>query len=278
VTNAHITNDGPPGAGGETNGHGLRAVGVSKVFSTPTGDLLAVDNVSVEVPTGEFISIIGPSGCGKSTLLRMFADLDTPSAGELFVHDVPAPQARAKREYAMVFQAPTLLPWKNVIKNVALPLKIMGIGKAERLRTAEEMIRLVGLEGFEHRLPWQLSGGMQQRVSIARALTVRPPVLLMDEPFGALDEITRDRMNLELVALRAVQTQTVLFITHSISEAVFLSDRVLVMSARPGRFIADIHIDLPAQRTVETRQDPKFFEYVSQIRGQLVDAYRENDQ
>ena len=252
---------------------GLRATGVTKIFSTPTGDLRAVDDVSIDVPRGQFVSIIGPSGCGKSTLLRMFADLERPTAGELLVNGTSAAEARLERQYAFVFQAPTLLPWKNVLKNVALPLKIMGTDKAKRLETAREMIELVGLSGFEHQLPWQLSGGMQQRVSIARALTVRPPALFMDEPFGALDEITRDRMNLELAALRRFDQQTVLFITHSISEAVFLSDRVLVMSARPGRIIADLTIDLPESRTAEIRQDPKFFEYVSDIRGRLVDAY-----
>jgi len=252
---------------------GLEAINVSKIFNTPTGELRAVDDVSISIPKGQFVSIIGPSGCGKSTLLRMFANLEQPTSGQLNLNGMPAPQARQQRQYAFVFQAPTLLPWKNVLKNVALPLKIKGVPKAERLATAHEMIKLVGLEGFEHQLPWQLSGGMQQRVSIARALTVRPPVLLMDEPFGALDEITRDRMNLELVSLRRFDNQTVLFITHSISEAVFLSDRVLVMSARPGKVIADITIDLPEERTAETRQDPKFFDYVSAIRGYLVDAY-----
>jgi NitT/TauT family transport system ATP-binding protein len=252
---------------------GLQASGVTKVFSTPTGELLAVDDVSIVVPRGQFVSIIGPSGCGKSTLLRMFADLEQPTTGELSVNGQSSAEARAKRQYAFVFQAPTLLPWKNVLKNVALPLKIMGTEKTSRLETANEMIKLVGLEGFESQLPWQLSGGMQQRVSIARALTVRPPALFMDEPFGALDEITRDRMNLELASLRRYDHQTVLFITHSISEAVFLSDRVLVMSARPGRIIADLTIDLPEVRTAEIRQDPRFFEYVSDIRGRLVDAY-----
>lgn len=255
------------------NTTGLQANGVTKVFQTPTGELRALDDVSISIPAGQFVSIIGPSGCGKSTLLRMFADLEHPTSGDLRVNGMSAEQARTQRQYAFVFQAPTLLPWKNVLRNVSLPLKIMGVGKAERLATAREMITLVGLEGFENQLPWQLSGGMQQRVSIARALTVRPPVLLMDEPFGALDEITRDRMNLELVALRRFDNQTVLFITHSISEAVFLSDRVLVMSARPGKVIADITIDLPEQRTAETRQDRAFFDYVSAIRGYLVDAY-----
>jgi NitT/TauT family transport system ATP-binding protein len=256
-----------------SNQLGLEATGVSKIFDTPTGSLLAVDNVSLKVPAGEFVSVIGPSGCGKSTLLRMFADLDSATSGELSVADMPSKDARLQRKYAFVFQAPTLLPWKSVLKNVALPLKIMGTGKEERERIAREMINLVGLDGFENRLPWQLSGGMQQRVSIARALTVRPPVLLMDEPFGALDEITRDKMNQELVNLRATQHQTVMFITHSIAEAVFLSDRVVVMSARPGRIIADIKIDLPEPRTAESRLHPNFSAHVTAIRGFLVDAY-----
>ena len=256
---------------------GLQALGVTKIFNTPTGELRAVDNVSITIPQGQFVSIIGPSGCGKSTLLRMFANLELPTSGELNVNGLPAVEARQKRQYAFVFQSPTLLPWKNVLRNVALPLKIQGVPKAERLATAREMIKFVGLEGFESQLPWQLSGGMQQRVSIARALTVRPPVLLMDEPFGALDEITRDRMNVELASLRRFDNQTVLFITHSIAEAVFLSDRVLVMSARPGKVIADLSIDLPEDRTVETRQDPRFFDYVSTIRGYLVDAYNTDE-
>lgn len=251
----------------------IRASGVSKVFPSQGGDLLAVDNVDLTIPAGQFVSIIGPSGCGKSTLLRMFADLESPSSGTIELGGISAAEARKARKYSFVFQAPTLLPWKSVLRNTALPLKILGVAKSERVSVAQEMLALVGLSGFEDRLPWQLSGGMQQRVSIARALTVRPPILLMDEPFGALDEITRDKMNQELLSLRKSQAQTVIFITHSISEAVFLSDRVIVMSARPGRIIADLLISLGSERTASVRLRPEFSEYIKMIRGKLVDAY-----
>ncbi|MCU0476231.1 MAG: ABC transporter ATP-binding protein [Anaerolineae bacterium] len=252
----------------------VRAVGVQKIYRTRNAEpVTALTNVTLDIQAGEFISLIGPSGCGKSTLLRLIADLDAPSSGDLTVNGKPPATARLDRDYGMVFQAATLYDWRSVSQNVQLPLEIMGIPKAERQRRAQEMLELVELGKFAKHYPWQLSGGMQQRVAIARALAFQPKLLLMDEPFGALDEFTRERMNLELLRLWQATQTTVVFVTHSIAEAVFLSSRVVVMSPRPGRITAVLDIDLPYPRTFETRELPRFFQLVTEVRELLRDAH-----
>jgi NitT/TauT family transport system ATP-binding protein len=243
---------------------------VTKIFNEgEANQVLALKEITLDMMPGEFISIIGPSGCGKSTLLRLVGDLITPSAGQVLVNGKPAPQARLDLDYGMVFQAPTLYEWRTVIKNVQLPLELQGVDKKTRQERAEEMLALVELTGFENHHPWQLSGGMQQRVSIARALAMRPPLLLMDEPFGALDEMTRERMNMELHHIWERTNKTVIFITHSIAEAVFMSTKVVVMSARPGQILQEIAIDLPRQRDVVTREMTRYFELVVEVREAL---------
>ncbi|HEV3310327.1 MAG TPA: ABC transporter ATP-binding protein [Chloroflexota bacterium] len=230
----------------------------------------ALSRVSLDVTEGEFISLLGPSGCGKSTLLRLIGDLLTPTSGELQVRGKPAAKARRDREYGMVFQAPVLYDWRTVTKNVQLPLEVMGVPKRERVRRSTALLELVGLQEFEDKYPWQLSGGMQQRVSIARALSFQPSVLLMDEPFGALDEMTRDRLNIELLNIWAKTGTTIVFVTHSIPEAVFLSDRIVVMTPRPGRIDSVIEVDLPRPREAATRDDATFFRLVADVRHRLA--------
>jgi NitT/TauT family transport system ATP-binding protein len=246
--------------------------GVSKIFAA-TGQgarpVEALVGIDLSVAAGEFISLIGPSGCGKSTLLRIVGDLTAPTSGTVKVNSKPAPQARRDRDYGMVFQAPILFDWRSVQGNVELPLEINGTAKAERVRRAAELLALVELTDFAHHYPWQLSGGMQQRAAIARALVLDPAILLMDEPFGALDEMTRERMNMELLKIWDRTHTTVLFVTHSIAEAVFLSTRVVVMSARPGRIAAVVDIDLPRARTVETRETEAYFHFVTVVREAL---------
>ncbi|MFN8222709.1 MAG: ABC transporter ATP-binding protein [Gaiellales bacterium] len=241
--------------------------GVSKVF--PKGGVTALEGIDLEVGRGEFISLIGPSGCGKSTLLRVIGDLVPPTTGTALVNGKPAERARRDRDYGIVFQSAVLYDWRTVAKNIALPLELMKWEKARRRARVAEMLELVELTGFDRHYPWQLSGGMQQRVAIARALSFSPALLLMDEPFGALDEMTRERLNLELLRLWAETGSTVIFVTHSISEAVFLSTRVVVMSPRPGRIAGVVPIDLPQPRGVATREDPRFFELVTQVREAL---------
>ena len=241
--------------------------GVTKLFGQ--GAVIALQDIDLEVGQGEFVSLIGPSGCGKSTLLRIVGDIIEPSSGEIAVNGKPPRRARLDRDYGIVFQAPVLYDWRTVAKNIALPLEMLGWERARRRARVEEMLELVELTGFESHHPWQLSGGMQQRVSIARALSFSPPLLLMDEPFGALDEMTRERMNMELLRIWAETGSTVVFVTHSISEAVFLSTRVAVMSPRPGRITGIIPIDLPQPRSAETREQPRFFELVTEVREQL---------
>ena len=244
--------------------------GVEKVFNPGSDqEVRAVHGVDLSVERGEFISVIGPSGCGKSTLLRLIGDLTPPSSGTVLVNGKTPAKARLDRDYGMVFQSATLLEWRRVQANVELPLEIMGIDAAERSRQAAAMLELVQLDRFANHYPWQLSGGMQQRVAIARALVFKPSILLMDEPFGALDEMTRERMQSELLRIRAETGTTVVFVTHSIPEAVFLSTRVVIMSPRPGTITEVVDIDLPEPRSDETREDQHFFELLTGVREGL---------
>lgn len=254
----------------------VRASGVGKVFGTVGAEVIALEGIDLTIEAGEFVSLIGPSGCGKSTFLRIVGDLTEPTSGDVQVNGKPAREARLDRDYGMVFQAPVLMEWRTIAKNIELPLEIMGFPKAERQRRATELLHLVELEGFGAKHPWQLSGGMQQRVAIARALAFDPKLLLMDEPFGALDEMTRERMNLELLNIWGRTRTTVVFVTHSIPEAVFLSTRVVVMSARPGRISRVVEIDLPPERTVETRETSRYFELVTTVREALRRHEEEN--
>jgi len=241
---------------------------IDKTFESRAGATEALRAVSLTVDAGEFVSVIGPSGCGKSTLLRIVGDLVEPSAGVARVNGKSSSQARLDRDYGIVFQMPVLYDWRTVLENVQLPLELAGRPRLERQQRPHALLRLVGLDEFAGHYPWQLSGGMQQRVSIARALSFSPPLLLMDEPFGALDEMTRERLNMELLQIWAGTGSTVVFVTHSISEAVFLSDKVVVMSARPGRITATIDIDLPG-RDEAARQSPAYFEHVTAVRKAL---------
>jgi len=241
--------------------------GLSKVFGK--GGVSALEGIDLQVERGEFVSLIGPSGCGKSTLLRIIGDIIEPTDGDVTVNGKPARRARLDRDYGIVFQAPVLYDWRTVVKNIALPLEMLGWDRAKRAARVREMVELVELSGFEKHHPWQLSGGMQQRVSIARALSFSPALLLMDEPFGALDEMTRERLNLELLRIWTETGSTVIFVTHSISEAVFLSTRVVVMSPRPGRVASIVPVDLPQPRTAGSREQPRFFELVTQVRESL---------
>jgi NitT/TauT family transport system ATP-binding protein len=240
--------------------------GVSKQFA---GGTTALQDIDLEIEEGEFISLIGPSGCGKSTLLRIVGDLIEPTDGTVTVNGKPARQARRDHDYGIVFQDAVLYDWRTVSKNIALPLELAGWGRERRASRVAEMLELVELHGFGEHYPWQLSGGMQQRVSIARALSFDPALLLMDEPFGALDEMTRERLNAELLRIWQASGSTVVFVTHSIAEAVFLSTRVVVMSARPGRVSRVIPIDLPQPRTGATREEPRFFELATEVREAL---------
>jgi NitT/TauT family transport system ATP-binding protein len=241
--------------------------GLTKTF--PQGNVTALQDIDLELAPREFVSLIGPSGCGKSTLLRVIGDLIQPTAGTVRINGKSARQARNDGDYGIVFQDAVLFDWRSVTKNIALPLEMLGWDRARRKRRVAELLELVELTGFADHHPWQLSGGMQQRVAIARALSFEPPLLLMDEPFGALDEMTRERLNLELLSIWEQTGNTVVFVTHSISEAVFLSGRVMVMSPRPGRIAGSIEVDLPYPRTVETRETPRFFELVTQVRELL---------
>ncbi|MEZ4668399.1 MAG: ABC transporter ATP-binding protein [Anaerolineae bacterium] len=232
--------------------------------------VLALENINLDIQQGEFISLIGPSGCGKSTLLRVIGDLIQPTSGNVIVNGKPAAQARKDREYGIVFQNATLYDWRTIIKNVQLPLEIMRFSRDERDRRAREMLKLVELGDFADKYPWQLSGGMQQRVSIARALAFEPKILLMDEPFGALDEMTRERMNNELLSIwTRMEGMTVIFVTHSIAEAVYLSTRVVVLSPRPGRLSEVIDIPLPQPRDSKTREMDEFFHLSTRVRNAL---------
>ncbi len=247
----------------------VEVIGAGKRYGTAAAGVVALDGIDLAIGQGEFVSLIGPSGCGKSTLLRLIGDLTSPTTGEIRVNGKTPRRARLDRDYGMVFQAPVLMDWRTVEKNVQLPLEIMGFPAAERARRAADLLDLVELGEFARRYPWQLSGGMQQRVAIARALAFDPKLLLMDEPFGALDEMTRERMNLELMHLWRRLGTTIVFVTHSIPEALFLSTRVVVMSPRPGRVAKIVTIDLPQPRTVETREEQRYFDLVIEVREAL---------
>ncbi|MEJ7792999.1 MAG: ABC transporter ATP-binding protein [Gaiellaceae bacterium] len=241
--------------------------GLEKTFAK--GGTTALVDIELELRPGEFVSLIGPSGCGKSTLLRIIGDLVEPTRGTVHVGGKTAHQARLDRDYGMVFQEAVLYDWRTVAKNITLPLELAGWSRARRVERTKEMVDLVELSGFESHHPWQLSGGMQMRVAIARALSFDPKLLLMDEPFGALDEMTRERLNLELLRIWEASRSTVVFVTHSITEAVFLSTRVVVMSPRPGRIAAVVDVDLPQPRTADTREEPRFFELATALRELL---------
>ncbi len=241
--------------------------GVSKTFAK--GQVRALEDIHLDIRPREFVSLIGPSGCGKSTLLRVIGDLVGASSGQVTVNGKSAARARADHDYGIVFQDAVLYDWRTVAKNVALPLELAGWNRRRRGERVVEMLELVELAGFGDHHPWQLSGGMQQRVAIARALALSPALLLMDEPFGALDEMTRERLNIELLRIWEASESTVVFVTHSIAEAVFLSTRVVVMSPRPGRIAAVVEVDLPQPRTNETREEPRFFELVTEVRERL---------
>ena len=232
--------------------------GLSLRFDTADGPVQALSDINLKVARGEFVSFIGPSGCGKTTLLRAVADLENPTSGSIRVNSMSPREARANRAYGYVFQAPALYPWRSVARNIALPLEIMGFSKAERDARIAKGLELVNLSGFGAKYPWQLSGGMQQRASIARALSFDPDLLLMDEPFGALDEIVRDMLNQQLLRLWDVTGKTVLFVTHSIPEAVFLSTHIVVMSPRPGRITDVIECNFPRDRALDIRETPEF--------------------
>jgi NitT/TauT family transport system ATP-binding protein len=242
-------------------------------FDTTDGPVQALSDVSLRVARGEFVSFIGPSGCGKTTLLRAVADLENPTSGSIRVNAMSPHEARANRAYGYVFQAPALYPWRSVARNIGLPLEIMGFSKAERDARVAKGLELVNLSGFGAKYPWQLSGGMQQRASIARALSFDPDLLLMDEPFGALDEIVRDMLNQQLLRLWDVTGKTVLFVTHSIPEAVFLSTHIVVMSPRPGRIYDVIECNFPRDRALDIRETPEFLAIANRVRQGLREGH-----
>lgn len=250
---------------------------LSLTFETNDGPVHALSDIDLKIDEGDFVSFIGPSGCGKTTLLRVIADLEQPTDGSITVNGVSPEDARLKRAYGYVFQAAALYPWRTIAKNVALPLEIMGLSKAEQQQRISRNMELVNLTGFEQKFPWQLSGGMQQRASIARALAVEPDLLLMDEPFGALDEIVRDHLNEQLLQLWAKTNKTVVFVTHSIPEAVFLSTKIVVLCPRPGRIYDVIESDLPRDRTLDVRETPEFLKIAHRVREGLKAGHSYED-
>lgn len=254
------------------NSAGLHAKGMNVVYERSGQRTQALDDCSLDIPRGCWATLIGASGCGKSTLLRVFADIVQPTSGEVRLHGVSPAEARKNRLYALVQQGSTMLPWRNVIDNVALGLEIGGVSREERQGRAADALQLVGLKGFEKSYPSELSGGMRQRAAIARALTLRPRFLLMDEPFGALDEITRDRLQFELMRILEETDATLLLVTHSISEAVILSDKVVVMTPRPGRIKEVMDVDFGRGRTSDIRLDPRFAQYEQHLRLALDHA------
>ena len=251
--------------------------GLSLTYQTADTPVVALSDINLAIRRGEFVSFIGPSGCGKTTLMRIIADLITPTTGSISVNGVSPEAARLKRAYGYVFQAPALYAWRNVVRNVMLPLEIIGVPADERNARAAKYLAMVGLAGFERKFPWQLSGGMQQRVSLARALAFEPALLLMDEPFGALDEITRDHLNEQLLRLWEQTRKTVIFVTHSISEAVFLSNRIVVMSPRPGRILEIVDNALPSGRGLDIRETPGFLEVAHRVRQALRAGHSYDD-
>jgi NitT/TauT family transport system ATP-binding protein len=251
--------------------------GLSLTFMTDDGPVEALSGIDLKVGRGEFVSLIGPSGCGKTTLLRVIADLEQPTGGSILVNGVSPDEARRTRCYGYVFQSAALYPWRSIARNVALPLEVMGVPAAERAKRVAQNLALVNLTGFERKFPWQLSGGMQQRASIARALSFDPALLLMDEPFGALDEIVRDHLNEQLLQLWAKTGKSVIFVTHSIPEAVFLSTRIVVMSPRPGRVQDVIACDLPGERSLDIRETPEFLAIAARVRQGLREGHSYDD-
>jgi len=247
----------------------VSAQSLSLTFETNDGPVHALSDVDLTIDKGEFVSFIGPSGCGKTTFLRVIADLEQPTGGEITVNGVSPEQARLDRAYGYVFQAAGLYPWRTIAKNIALPLEIMGIGKQERHERIERVLELVDLKGFGKKFPWQLSGGMQQRASIARALAFDADLLLMDEPFGALDEIVRDHLNEQLLQLWDRTNKTICFVTHSIPEAVYLSTKIVVMSPRPGRVTDVIESTLPRERPLDIRESQEFLDIAHRVREGL---------
>ena len=240
---------------------------VSMHYQTDTSEVIALQEVTLDIQKGEFVSLLGPSGCGKTTLLRIIADLIQPTSGNITVAGQTAKEARLAQKYGIVFQSPVLYDWRKIKKNIPLPLELMGVSKVERDSKVNELLELVGLSKFADQYPWQLSGGMQQRVAIARALAMEPEILLMDEPFSALDEFSREHLNVELLNIWSKVQNTVVFVTHSIPEAVFLSDRIFVLSPHPGRLSAVIDIPLPRPRRNEIRNSPEFYELISVVRN-----------
>jgi NitT/TauT family transport system ATP-binding protein len=240
---------------------------VDKRYASRHGTVRALEAVTFSVSEGEFVAVVGPSGCGKSTLLKILAGLLPSSGGAALLRGTQI--AGPRRDIGVVFQSPVLFPWRTVLDNVLLPVDVQRLDRARHEKVALDLINLVGLGGFEHRYPWELSGGMQQRVAITRSLVHDPAMLLMDEPFGALDAMTREHMNLELQRIWIEKKKTVLFITHSIPEAVFLADRVLVMTARPGRLLDDVRVDLGRPRALDVMNTPEFGRYVKEIRAQF---------
>jgi len=268
----------PPGCtAASTMSRTITITGASVVFQRRGASVAALRDVDLTVPAGRFVSIIGLSGCGKSTLLRLIADILPPSAGTIAIGDAPPRTARREHAIGFVFQQPTLLPWRTVRQNVALPLDVAGRSARRSGGTPDELLDLVGLSGFADALPSELSGGMQQRAAIARALVLRPDVLLLDEPFGALDEITRQRMNLELLRIWTESRTTALLVTHSVGEAVFMSDEVVVMSPRPGTVVARLPVRLPRPRTLGILRSPDFSDAVNQVRDALFGGEGEGE-
>jgi NitT/TauT family transport system ATP-binding protein len=247
--------------------------GLSLTFETADGPVQALSGIDLDIAKGEFVSLIGPSGCGKTTLLRVIADLEQPTDGSVRINSMTPNEARLKRAYGYVFQAPALYPWRTIAKNIELPLEIMGFAKEDRAERVRKGLELVNLTGFENKFPWQLSGGMQQRASIARALSFDPDLLLMDEPFGALDEIVRDKLNEQLLRLWEKTQKTVVFVTHSIPEAVFLSTKIVVMSPRPGKIHDVIACNFPKDRTLDIRETPEFLDVANRVRQGLREGH-----